>query len=141
MIVWVSCSRLYWVRGTGREICRLVSARFQWPSHSLESRLRESTTAESRHGRLGGGSLLRFSQWSVARRRNPPFAIDRGTPLLLRTSQALHGPGRVALPRVHSVESVFYDSHRPSNGEIGCRRLAGANFGRHSLRCPCKSLL
>ena len=46
--------------------------------HSLESLVRENTTAGSRYGRLSGGSS---SQYAVGRGKMkvPPFAIKNGT--------------------------------------------------------------
>ena len=81
----------------------------------------------SRYGRFGGGTLLQVTQSCVAR-RNLSFIIERETTLLRCTSQAPHEPGRVALPREPSAESVSSDGNRPSSGENGCRHYAGANL-------------
>ena len=71
--------------------------------------------------------LLQVTQSCVAR-RNLSFIIERETTLLRCTSQAPHEPGRVALPREPSAESVSSDGNRPSSGENGCRHYAGANL-------------
>ena len=81
----------------------------------------------SRYGRFGGGTLLQVTQSCVAR-RHLSFIIERETTLLRCTSQAPHEPGRVALPREPSAESVSSTGNRPSSGENGCRHHAGANL-------------
>ena len=83
MMVWALESRLCWVTGTGLVICRLASPRFLWQGHSLESLVRESTTAGSRHGRLGGGSSQCMQSWRHDGILPSPSSVDPSSALYL----------------------------------------------------------
>ena len=65
---------------------------------------------ESRHGRRGG---VCSHAW-----RYPPFAIERGITPLLCTSQAPHGPGRVALPQVPRCFSMHCVTTKSAQGYV-----------------------
>ena len=110
-----------------RWLCQLVSGRFHWPGRSLESLVRECTTAGSRHGRLGGVSSSQYMQSCVAARPTPltfqEEPLCHGYPLRNLSFQTATDPS--------SSEKVADDVMPvPTLGATLCAALAIVYFGR-----------
>ena len=121
-------------------VCQLASARFQCTDDSLESLVRENTTAGSRYGRLGNGSSSQNMQSCVV--TTVSSLRHRGWD----PTTALHVAGSSRTRKSHfatGTQCGICILTQPQTFKR-CKWLMthlGANFGRHSLRCPRSRLL